>query len=326
MEEFLWEFHNCPFGESVYVIAEDGGEVIGTNCVIPINLIDANGKVYRTGKSEDTLVDPAYRGQKIFYHIYDFLFQKCLENGIQVIWGFTSAIGPFKKIGFDIPYHHEQSLAVSSVFKTYHYLSSLNTKNKLADKAKIFGLCLLSKFRSSFKGSGGKSQFDIRHEIVRDIDVYEHLLKDQLVKHSLYAIHQTKEYQNWRIYDNPNYYKVHCFNVYDGTVILAQVIFNSHENKVAFNCQSIFNQSINLKDQVNILKTVTRLLFDEGIVAVRNWHFNTNELNRQDTAMYKSAGYTVLNRGIGLVWKTMDDTDLSPNQFYLSRIATQGAI
>ncbi len=58
LEQFYWEFHNCPHGKSIYIIGEDGDKIVGTNCVIPIELIDSNKNIILTGKSEDTLVDP----------------------------------------------------------------------------------------------------------------------------------------------------------------------------------------------------------------------------------------------------------------------------
>jgi len=36
------------------------------------------------------------------------------------------------------------------------------------------------------------------------------------------------------------------------------------------------------------------------------------------------AGYTVLDRGIGFVWKVIGQEQLNASDFYLSRIATQG--
>ncbi len=42
--------------------------------------------------------------------------------------------------------------------------------------------------------------------------------------------------------------------------------------------------------------------------------------------IYKDAGYSILNRGIGLVWKELDEIPFEPKNFYLSRIATQGVI
>ena len=57
IEQFLWEFNDGPFGRSIYVIAEDNGKIVGTNCVIPIELVTSNNRIIRSGKSEDTLVE-----------------------------------------------------------------------------------------------------------------------------------------------------------------------------------------------------------------------------------------------------------------------------
>ena len=147
IEQFEWEFHAGPFGPAIYAIAEDKGKVVGTNCVIPIHLVKSNGEVIISGKSEDTLVDPHYRGQNIFSNIYKFLFQKSKEEGIQLIWGFTPAKRPFKKVGFKIPYDHEQSLVVNNIIVSYNHLNSLNPNNSSLTKVKIFGLCVLSKIK-----------------------------------------------------------------------------------------------------------------------------------------------------------------------------------
>ena len=326
LEQFLWEFSNCPFGESIYVIAEDNGKIVGTNCVIPINLITSDNQIIRSGKSEDTLVDPEYRGQKIFYKIYEFLFEKCKEANIQVIWGFTSAKKPFRNLGFETPYDHEQCLAVNNVFKSYHFLTSLNPKNKITDRVKILGLCLLSKVRTFGKFKLHKTSYRIEkgEKVISGVD--DLILKSQSKSNGSFAIHQPSDFQQWRIYDNPNYYKVHTYSVYDNNDLVALIVFNSHKNKIAYSCQSTFHPDLANKEKVKLLQSITKILFSEGITLVRTWSFNTNEINREETDYFKSAGYTHLNRGIGFVWKKLDDFDLKPEDFYLSRIATQGTI
>ena len=99
IEQFYWEFRDCPFGPAIYVVAEDGEKIVGTNCVIPIDLIDSKGNIIKSGKSEDTLVDPVYRGQNIFNNIYDSLFEESKKQGVSVIWGFTSSTKAFEKLG-----------------------------------------------------------------------------------------------------------------------------------------------------------------------------------------------------------------------------------
>lgn len=326
IEQFLWEFHNCPFGKSIYVIAEDNGKIVGTNCVIPIDLITSNEKIIKSGKSEDTLVDPEYRGQKIFYKIYEFLFEKCREENIHVIWGFTSAKKPFNNLGFEIPYDHQQSLAVSHIWKSFRFLSSLNPKNKITDKAKILGLCVWSKVQLIRKSRPSKVSYRIEkdHKIVSGVDdlIFNNLTKSN----NSFAIHQSSKFQEWRIYDNPNYFKTHTYGVYNNDKLVALIIFNSHENNIAYISQSTFHSDLAISQKANIIKSVTRMLLKEGIVAIRTWVFDTNIVNSEEISIFKKAGYTHLNRGIGLVWKELNNTGLKPENFILSRIATQGVV
>jgi len=327
IEQFYWEFNDCPYGKSIYVIAEDGDKVIGTNCVIPIHLKTADNKIIRSGKSEDTLVDPEYRGQKIFYGVYQYLFEECRENGIQVIWGFTSAKKPFKKLDFSIPYDHQQSLAVNKVWKSYEFLSSINNKNKFLDKLKIFGLCVYSKIKvlrsSTRKIEGYRIAIDKR--ITEGVDK---IIDSNLsTLNSSFSIMQNSNFQEWRIYNNPNYYKVHTFGFYDiSDTLKALIVLNSHPNKVAYFIQSSFFNNIAQKEKIKIIQFVTQKMFDLGIHLVRNWIFETNKINRAELDLFQGAQHIVFNRGIGFVWKELDNISYTPENFYLSRISTQGII
>src|SRR6478609_6485041 len=86
IENFKWEFLNGPFGKAIYTIAVDDSttthtKIVGIQCAIPIELISSKGKIVLTAKSEDTLVDPSYRGQKIFERMYELLFEECKKAG-----------------------------------------------------------------------------------------------------------------------------------------------------------------------------------------------------------------------------------------------------
>lgn len=328
IEQFYWEFHNAPDGHSIYVVAVDGERIVGTNCVIPIRLVGADGRVILSGKSEDTLVDPDYRGQGIFGNICDVLFAQCKEQGIQVIWGFTSAKKPLERVGFTIPYSHQQSLAVNKVLASYRYLSSLNTRNKAKEKLKIFGLCVLSKFK--MLGKSGKPSL-LAYEIVEDSEISEGV--DALIGSNLnklkssFSIFQKPAFQRWRLYDNPNFHKVHTFGFFDREKVLrGLIVLNSHPDNVAYVCQASFHADLPEADAISMIRHATHRIFKSGMIVVRNWQFDHNPLNAAEIVRYKQAGHTHLNRGIGLVWKILDDTQLDPKMFYLSRIATQGVL
>lgn len=328
INQFLWEFHHCPFGKSIYVIATDDEKIVGTNCVIPIMLTNAKGELMLTGKSEDTLVDPDYRGQNIFNHIYEHLFKHCTDNGIKIIWGYTSAKKPFQKNGFKVPFDHQQSLMVNHIFDSYKYLSSLNQSNGFKQKAQILALCFLSKVKSLI-GNFGIQQS--AYKIITDhniTDQVSNLIEASCNKNpALFYILQNKEFQQWRIYDNPNFYKLHTYGAYDASnKLIALIVINSHQSGVAYIIQSSFDPMLSKKEKVSILNHATKSVFKQGITLIRNWHFNTNSVNREETELFKNTNFIVINKGVGFVWKEMEKTALNPENFLLSRISTQGVI
>ena len=54
--------------------------------------------------------------------------------------------------------------------------------------------------------------------------------------------------------------------------------------------------------------------------------FKVNDRIISNVDIFNEAKYMHLNRGIGLVWKDLSNTSLKPENFILSRIATQGVI
>jgi GNAT superfamily N-acetyltransferase len=328
IEQFYWEFHDCPFGASVYVVAVDGQKIVGTNCVIPIMLTNERQENILTGKSEDTLVDPDYRGQNIFNNIYDFLYDRCRDRGIKVIWGYTSAKKPFEKIGFSVPFDHQQSLMVNNIGESYQYLSRLNDKNTVSKKIQIFGLCVISKTKSIFSMLNVKKpnfKIVVNNKILDQVDG---LIKSNAqAGNDIFYINQTPDFNQWRFYNNPNFYKTHTFGFYDNEGELrALILLNSHPNRIAYINQCYFDQSISEKERSEILKWASRQLFKEKIALIRNWHFNTNTINIDEMNTHKLAGFISLNKGIGFVWKELVETDLNPKNFYLNRVSTQGVI
>lgn len=327
-EQFLWEFNNCPFGKSIYVIAIEDDKIIGTNCVIPIVLKCNDGELFKTGKSEDTLVDPDYRGKNIFNGIYEVLFEKCKEAGIVAIWGFTMAKKPFTKIGFDIPFNHKQSIIVNDVVDTYKYLKTLNRNNSSLRNFKILGLCVLSKLKKTvFSFQNRILNFNIveNENITQNVDsLIENSQKDTK---NLFFINQTKEFQKWRVYDNPNYNKVKTYAVYDrDEKMLGLFIINVDLNNIGHVIQTTFDSSLSLCDKTNIMGEIIKRIFISGVKAIRNWHFNTNIVNLDEIDLYKKLNFVFINNGTCFVWRKINDdcAKLNPRNFILSRISSQG--
>src|SRR5690606_4117452 len=58
---------------------------------------------------------------------------------------------------------------------------------------------------------------------------------------------------------------------------------------------------------------------------IRFWGFRHNTQNRKEVELLSACGFTFINKGIHLVWKSLDNKpELSPENFVLSRMASQG--
>lgn len=113
-----WEFASntelCPDGPG-YAVACHGGQVVGIQAYIPIEL-QHDGRAIRSGKIEDILVHPDYRGMGIADDLTQLLIQRAGRNGLSVLWVFTSTadslmgrngfqeVVPFDVMSLTLPY------------------------------------------------------------------------------------------------------------------------------------------------------------------------------------------------------------------------------
>ncbi len=331
---FRWEFMNAPAGKAVYVIAKDAatGRVVGTQCAIPIILETADGKQIRSAKSEDTLVDPAYRGLSIFERMYALLFEACKADGILYIWGFTSAKKPFSKLGFEIPYDHSQSLMVIGIGASYNYLSKLNAKNTFVSKAKIAALCLFSKM-ASWKRFFAKKGSEIHALTMRQGGKAEVNDIAQLIPNPAkqgFWIRQDLPFLTWRLKDNPYHDKIVNISFGIETATVANVVFNHHKDGVWYLIQDTYAASLTPAQRNTLLnRAIQSLLATEkgNVKLIRTWDFAHNAHGLREIKQRGKLGFIHLDRGISFVWKNLDpDNMLHSSDFHLSRIASQGTV
>jgi GNAT superfamily N-acetyltransferase len=86
--QWEWEFLESASGEPAYIVAECGGRIVGLQGYIPIEFV-RDGQVVLTGKDEDTLIHPDFRGIGLLEEMYRQLFDHATARGVQVLWGFT---------------------------------------------------------------------------------------------------------------------------------------------------------------------------------------------------------------------------------------------
>ncbi len=317
---FEWEFVSSPWGRAIYIIAEDlekeGNKIVGTQSAIPIMLTNGKEKVL-TAKSEDTFVDPAYRGQKLFDKMYDLLFSECVKAGIKYIWGFTYARKPFEKIGFTVPFSSIQGILVKKPWKAAEVLINLNPENNYRDKIKIHLGTLYNFLYSKLKIRSGDLT-DIGNNFDFFVTKQNQILKDN----SLWSIEFSEKYIDWRIKQNPykntfysvvtNDSAVIINNKTDGTLYLEEIILNTP------NSDKLMEEMFNTINTIN--KNLTYSL-------MRYWGFDTNILNKIQINLLRSCGFTFINKGTFFVWKKLDgknEITIDPNNLLISRLYTQG--
>ena len=332
-EKFLWEFYSAPAGKAIYVVAKDieTQKIIGTQCAIPIDLITTSGLVIRSGKSEDTLVHPDYRGLSIFERMYQLLFEKCTEDGIKYLWGFTAAKKPFLKLGFTIPYDHSQSLLVLDVMSSFSYLSALNSKNTFLSLAKIFALCISSKLVSNKRFL---IQWDAFRKKFNYAECSSDLLKDQsfipMQRYSGFWIKQDMSFMRWRIDHNPYLDSVFNIGFSDANRPVANIIFNHHKNGVWYLISDSYADDLQEKERAAIFNQSIKVLLQKNsppVSLIRTWDFRHTQLGNDEINIRRKSGFVHIERGISFVWKSLDaENVLSPFDFNLSRIASQGTI
>lgn len=100
-DHWIWQYKHYEPDKAVFTIARDKGKLIGTQAMMPVYM-KIGEECILTGKSENTLLLPEYRGKNIMDDLYKYTIDLCKERGFEFIWGFTSAIKTFRRFGFSV--------------------------------------------------------------------------------------------------------------------------------------------------------------------------------------------------------------------------------
>lgn len=98
-EHWIWQYKNYEPDKVVFTTARHNGKLIGTQAMMPVYM-RIGEQCILTGKSENTLLLPEYRGKKVMKELYKYAIDLCQDRGFEFIWGFTPAINVFRKFGF----------------------------------------------------------------------------------------------------------------------------------------------------------------------------------------------------------------------------------
>lgn len=219
-EQWIWEYKSNYLDLFVFTVAEDDNRIVGTQGMIPIYL-NIKGKRCLSGKSESSLLDPAYRGGTLFQELYDLAMSLCKARNMQCVWGYTSAVKVWRhKLRFSV---YENSLydsilivnlqsALSKIFESQWPIARRITLSLLAMGCYLYSFVF--RFTLKFLKKPPKTNYSIEHQprSMNDLGTFYGRLREKYPR--LIHIDQDREYLTWRLFNNPSI-KYQTYFVYE---------------------------------------------------------------------------------------------------------------
>jgi len=342
MTQWRWEFvDNTHLQIPIpFVCAKDGDRVVGTQAFIPIRMIDRDG-VYWTAKSEETLVDPEYRGQQVFEKMYDLLFRYAEDHQFAFIWGFTPAVKAFTRLQFATPgVTHQLFLPFSprSAAPMIRKLSSGQTEKGGRLRAAAMRTAIAAaRVLSSVKITLGRRRLP-DGLIIRTMDEPDDqagLLCECFVKQwGGNTIYRDSRYLRWRLLENP-YVRSIVRAIYEGDRLLGWVAFTLGDDGVGYlvdllvSCDpSRWNPGILVK---SLLVDAVFSTKNMGATGLRGWSVNQHPFDRLVRSEARKIGFYHIRRGHSVVLYICSagrnrSSSANFDEWFVSRIYTEGVL
>lgn len=320
-KKFHWEYNSAPAGKAIYVLAEYNGEIVGTQAAIPYFLTTGRAEKILSAKSEDTLVSPLHRGKHIFEKMYALLFEECKKHHIRLIWGFTYADKPFKKLEFKVPYKACMGVLVKDIQRSANYFTSLAANRSVKEKFGIRVLSIYSKLKALLQMAFSKPDLPLQSGTVS----YSGEAQSYLHSAAHYGLLLDTAFLDYRISNNPYEATYQTLSYYENKRLKASITYSLTEQQVCYIIHLYLSADIRLDEMKRFMKSVLSTEHLRNACVIRFWGFRHNTQNKKELDVLSACGFTFINKGIYVVWKSLDaELGLQPEDFVLSRMASQG--
>jgi len=344
LEQWRWEFISPAQkwgGPLPFAAAFDGEKLVGTQAMIPIRMIDQNG-IFWAAKSEETLVDPAYRGQNLFARLYELLFAYAHQKELSAIWGFTPARRAFEKIGFTIPLHTCQLFLPFSP----RYIPAI------LGKSWAWPLGLLAWVGSRVMSLNAMFRHSLSHNFLKHHEVEivtsptppveAGAICERFVKNWGGAtIYRDTEYLAWRFHKNP-YLRPLCLVAKQEGFINGFLTFCLTPDQMGYivdlmaapvqNNLPLKAASENVRPLVSaLIKESVRRLEAMGALGVRIWSVTPHPFDQLVRRELKRQGFFFVSKGHDMVFQLVPGLPEHPglsqvHNWYITRAFTEGTI
>lgn len=207
---WIWKFEDVPFAKSIIALAEEKGEVIGQEAIIPTPIKIDNYR-YLAGQSVDSMVHPEYRGKGVFNKLVGKTIAEGRKKGYKLFYGFPNknSLKTYQKNGWV-----EKARLV-------RYVKVIDWAKVIRSRRLINFFFWLSPFIhliNSFNFSKVKTRPEIK--VVNEKYLppfYESIWSEYLSKQEdLIAIDRNYSYLSWRYEVKPeSEYLYYTFTLYD---------------------------------------------------------------------------------------------------------------
>ena len=341
-DQWKWEFltPSRDFGPPFpFAAVVDGEKIVGTQALIPLRMIDRKG-IFWTAKSEETLIDPSYRGQNLLARMYETLFDYARENNFLGVWGFTPARKAFDKLGFTLPAQTRQ------LFMPFYsrYIPVV------LEKPKLWPLGLIALASSRMVGFLGAFPWLLSNKTFRNkkIEVCISIqppadagnLCERFVKTwGGVTLYRDAKYLSWRFYQNP-YLRPICLEVFQKGILTAFLAFSMTPDRMGYLVDitaAPAEEGFSLKEACHdvrplvsaMLREAVRRLRNMGALGVRTWSVNNHPFDTLVRHELIRQGFWFVPRGFDIIFQIVPGTPERQgfnivDHWYITRAFTQG--
>ena len=291
ISDLQWLYDNNPMGKGTLFIATLEGTVIGMQGIVKYQFWKSQD-VIDSYKSEDSLIHADYRGQGVYKKLYQMVFDFIGEIPI---WGLTDKRTILERTGLPSEKRFYLAAAVNG------FVSPLLFHGEKKVWAKVFlynSLRLLSIVNKSSSVSNNSFTTESITDYT-DIETFGNSLSEQYPNVQVPIL--SRAILHWRLRDNPKVQSWRVFAMRNNNSEIKALSLVTYNGKRSRWLSSYFDKDISTQDRSRHIQKVQKQLFDQGIVIIEQWLFDTNDISADITTLMRSNGFHHVKKGLWII-------------------------